>query len=169
MNELTLFDQVADDPALKEELDNEPFQEETLTLEAFIDKYKINTTPDDLSVIRLLSYDNQFNNWEETSREFIGKQMTNLELEDDKIADREKFEDRLVNEVCKIFYPIAQTLEDTFYIAAEEMHSMFLGPNEDNIEYLAYLYNLNAPYHEAKVIPYQELKKAFQEGLSNKQ
>lgn len=169
MNEPTLFDQVADEPALEEELDNEPFQEEILTLEAFIHKYKINTTPDDLSVIRLLSYDNQFNNWKETCQEFIGKQMTNLELEDDKIADREKFEDRLVNEVCKIFYPIAETLEDTFYMAAKEMHSMFLSPNEDNIEYLAYLYNLNAPYHEAKVIPYQELKKAFQECLSNKQ
>lgn len=169
MDELTLFDQLADDPALEEELDNEPFQEEKLTLEAFIQKYEINTTPDDLSVIRLLSYDNQFNNWEEISQEYIEKQMTGLDIEDDILADKEGFVERLVEEVCKIFYPIAQTLEDTFYIAAEEMHSIFLGPNEDNIEYLAYLYNLNAPYHEAKIIPYQELKKAFQEGLSNKQ
>ena len=74
MDELTLFDQVADDPALEEELDNEPFQEETLTLEVFIHKYEINTTPDDLSVIRLLSRDNQFNNWEEISQEYIEKQ-----------------------------------------------------------------------------------------------
>ena len=163
MNELTLFDQIAEDPALEEDLYYEHIQEEKLTLEAFVDKYEINTTPDDLMVIRLLSYDNQFNNWAEIAKEYIGKQMTGLTLEDDFFADKNNFQKQLVDKISSIFIPIAKTLNDCFQIAGEEMH---IGLNEDNIEYLAYLYNINAPFHKAKTIPYQELEKALSEPIN---
>lgn len=173
MNEPTLFDQIADDPALEEELENEPFQEPKKSFEDIAEEKDINTMPDDLTVIRTLLSKNIWADADDLGEyvdQFVQKQLRGkFDMYEFSQKELDEFEEWCVDKTGAVFCNIQDILIDAFEICSSEMHSIFLGVTEDNIDYLAYLYNLNAPYHGKETLPYQELKKAFQEGLSNKQ
>ena len=152
MNELTLFDSIPqnESPSLKDE-----------DFKRMIWNKQINTEPDDLTVIRLLIEKEAYKDAEdsrEAAEQYVDKQMEDkFDIYEDNINELDKIREWLCDKVAPTFMDIQQTLLDVLDICASEMQSICICPQKDNAEYIAYLYNLNAPFHNRKPLPYKQL------------
>ena len=162
MEELTLFDTINNETV--EEVDEIPPFEYKTKEDRYIDLVEekdINISPDELTVIRLLIEKESYryeNDLQYTVEQFIDKQMEGkFDIYDDNINDIDALRQWAIDKAYPHFHEVQQVLLDVLYIYAEEMQSISLNPNKDNADYIAYLYNLNAPFHNMKPINYREL------------
>ena len=162
MEEMTLFDTI-DTQDVDEQNEIPPFEYKTEE-DKYIDLVEekdITISPDDLTVIRLLIEKESYryeNDLQYTVEQFIDKQMEGkFDIFDDNINDIDKLRQWAIDKAYPRFHEVQQVLLDVLYICADEMQSISLNPNKDNADYIAYLYNINAPFHQKAPLPYKDL------------
>ena len=149
--------------------DTPPVVDETIKteddFENIISYKQIDIIPDDLTIIRILIEKEAYRDdrdSREAAENYVDKQMEGkFDIYNDNIKDIDALRDWACDKVADLFYAVQQVLLDVLYICAEEMQSISLNPNKDNADYIAYLYNLNAPYHQKDPLPYQDLINAL--------
>lgn len=169
--ELDLFSMIADEAQYEPVEDMPPVENAEDLFEDICIERDINLCPDDLTVIRaLLVLENPADEDSamEKAEDFAESLMEGkFNIYEDKPEDIDKFANYAKEIIRSIFHPIWEILVDIQEMLEDRKYYLFLHPEENNAEYAAYLYNLNAPYHEKEPIPYRELTKVFQEIIYN--
>lgn len=169
--QLDLFSMITEEAQYKPVEDFQPAENTKDMYEAMCIERDIQLHPDDLTIIRLLLANEYMCDKEsamERAEQYVQQQMEGkFSIYDDAPADIDKFQEYAMQTVRNAFLPIYETFADIQKTLEERKYYLFMHPEENNAEYAAYLYNLNATFHGKNPIPYQELEKIFRETVYN--
>ena len=144
------------------------YDDEPRTLDQIIEQlsreYPV-TIPDDLTVIRMLAEEKKFEAYDDleylTSKYIDHQLQGRFDMYEHHPKTYDAYVEYITDKVFGVISSVHEILVESLEICASEIHSTFLDNLDTQADYIAYIYNINAPFHGRKPIHYKDLQKAL--------